>query len=77
MAQSSDCQHPSLTSSAVVVQPMSEIRSCCDHTLHLFTDDGRPQGSWAAERTENGLRYSCQGCGKFYGYAAQVGELID
>lgn len=42
--------------------------STCEHTLHLFDGQGKITGSWHGEETENGIRYSCRHCGKFYGY---------
>lgn len=40
----------------------------CDHTLHLADAKGRPCGSWEGKVTRDGIRFSCSGCGRFYGY---------
>ncbi len=40
----------------------------CDHTTQLIDERGQPLGSWTAADTKDGIRYSCGGCGKLYGY---------
>ncbi len=42
--------------------------SVCNHTNQLSDGSGQPLGSWIATDTRHGIRYSCGGCGKLYGY---------
>lgn len=49
----------------------------CDHTLHLVDSDGRQTGSWIGETTTHGTRFSCSGCGKFYGYLPKKNQSTD
>jgi len=40
----------------------------CNHTNQLSDGSGQPLGSWIATDTKDGIRYSCDGCGKLFGY---------
>jgi len=51
----------------VAPKPYHRTRFVCNHTLHISTKDGKPTGSWVANETRDGIRYSCGCCGKFYG----------
>ena len=47
----------------------------CNHTTQLSDEMGKPLGSWIATDTKDGIRYSCGGCGKLYGY--QPNKKVD
>ncbi len=51
-----------------LVSTIRTVGSVCDHAIQLIDQHGKIRGSWMGEDSQNGTRYSCRHCGKFYGY---------